>query len=389
MARARTGGRAAEAKGVVVKALLALADGTVFEGTGFGAEAEAVGEVVFNTSMTGYQEILTDPSYCGQLVAMTYPEIGNVGVNREDVESARPYVEGFIVKEYWATPSNWRATQSLGDYLQAHGIPGIQGIDTRALVRRLRDQGNMNGALSTLSVDRDRLVEQARRAPRMEGRDLVGRVTCQVPYDWREGQWTLDGGYAQASGTSGPLVVAYDYGIKRNILRNLVQVGCRVRVVPASTPAAVALAMNPDGIFLSNGPGDPAAVPGAAEIVRDLVGKRPVFGICLGHQILGLALGGRTYKLKFGHHGGNQPVIDLTTGKVEITSQNHGFAVDVDSLGGKAELTHVNLNDRTVEGLAHCELTLFSVQYHPESSPGPHDANYLFRRFVDLMESAR
>ena len=372
-----------------MSAVLALADGTVYEGRGFGAPAEAVGEVVFNTSMTGYQEILTDPSYCGQLVAMTYPEIGNVGVNREDVESSRPYVEGFIVREYWATPSNWRATQSLGDYLQAHGIPGIHGIDTRALVRRLRDQGTMNGVLSTLTLDRDRLVQKAREAPSMEGRDLVGRVTCAAPYDWHEGKWTLEHGYGQAPAPGRYLVVAYDYGIKRNILRNLVQAGCRVRVVPASTPAEAVLAMEPDGIFLSNGPGDPAAVPGAAQIVRGLIGKKLLFGICLGHQILGLALGGTTYKLKFGHHGGNQPVIDLTTGKVEITAQNHGFAVDVDSLGGKAELTHVNLNDQTVEGLRHRELPLFSVQYHPESSPGPHDANYLFRRFVDLMESAR
>jgi len=372
-----------------MRALLALADGTVFEGAGFGAEAEAVGEVVFNTSMTGYQEILTDPSYCGQLVAMTYPEIGNVGVNAEDVESSRPYVEGFIVKEYWETPSNWRATQSLGDYLKAHGIPGIQGIDTRALVRLLRERGNLNGVLSTRDLDRDRLVRLAREAPSMEGQDLVSRVSCDAPYDWDEARWTLDGGYAKAARPGDHFVVAYDFGIKRNILRNLVSAGCRVRVVPADTPAADVLAMRPDGVFLSNGPGDPAAVPYAATAVRDLLGKVPIFGICLGHQILGLALGGETYKLKFGHHGGNQPVMDLTTGKVEITSQNHGFAVDVASLGGKAELTHVNLNDQTVEGLSHTQVPLFSVQYHPESSPGPHDANYLFRRFVDLMERER
>ncbi len=372
-----------------MKALLALADGTVFEGTSFGAAATAVGEVVFNTSMTGYQEILTDPSYCGQLVVMTYPEIGNVGVNLEDVESSRPFVEGFIVKEYWPTPSNWRARQSLGDYLQAHGIPGIEGIDTRALVRLLRDKGNLNAVLSTDDLDRDHLVRRAREAPSMEGQNLVGKVTCAAPYDWTEGRWTLAGGYAKSVEPGTRLVVAYDFGIKRTILRNLVANGCRVRVVPAATPAAEVLAMNPDGIFLSNGPGDPAAVPYAADAVRALVGKKPIFGICLGHQILGLALGGTTYKLKFGHHGGNQPVLDLTTGKVEITAQNHGFAVDVDSLGGRAELTHVNLNDRTVEGLAHKELPLFSVQYHPESSPGPHDANYLFGRFVAMLEAAR
>ena len=372
-----------------MKAVLALADGTVFEGVSFGAEGTAVGEVVFNTSMTGYQEILTDPSYCGQLVAMTYPEIGNVGVNLEDVESSRPFVEGFIVKEYWPAPSNWRSRQSLGEYLRVHGIPGIEGIDTRALVRLLRDKGNLNAVLSTDDLDRDRLVRRARAAPSMEGQDLVGKVTCAAPYDWHEGRWTLDDGYRTPAEPGRRLVVAYDFGIKRNILRSLVASGCRVRVVPAATPAAAVLALQPDGIFLSNGPGDPAAIPYAAEAVRELVGKRPIFGICLGHQILGLALDGTTYKLKFGHHGGNQPVLDLTTGKVEITAQNHGFAVDVDSLGGRAELTHINLNDRTVEGLSHKHLPLFSVQYHPESSPGPHDAGYLFTRFVELMDASR
>jgi len=369
-------------------AILALADGTTFEGQAF-APGETVGEVVFNTSMTGYQEILTDPSYHGQLVCMTYPEIGNVGVNPEDVEASRPFVQGFIVKEYWEQPSNWRARMSLAAYLEEKGIPGIQGIDTRRLVRHVRDHGAQEACLSTLDLDPARAVERARRSPGLVGRDLVRDVTCKEPYDWEESTWTLAGyGRADESEARRPFVVAYDFGIKRNILRNLVASGCRVRVVPASFPAAEALAMKPDGIFLSNGPGDPDAVPYARQIVADLVGQKPIFGICLGHQILGLALGGKTYKLKFGHHGGNQPVMDLTTGKVEITSQNHGFAVDVDSLPGIARLTHVNLNDRTVEGLEHTQLPIFSVQYHPEASPGPHDANYLFRRFVDLMKKA-
>ena len=369
-----------------MKAFLALEDGSVFEGTAFGGHGEAAGEVVFNTSMTGYQEILTDPSYCGQLVAMTYPEIGNVGVNSEDVESARPFVEGFIVKEYWESPSNWRAQRSLHAYLSEHGIPGIQGIDTRALVRLLRDKGSLNGVVSTRNGDSTRLVEKARAVPSMVGQDLVRKVTCDTPYDWTEGNWTIGEGYRAAARSPKFFVVAYDFGIKRNILRNLVSVGCRVRVVPAHTPAAEVLALNPNGIFLSNGPGDPDAVPYAKAIVQELIGKRPIFGICLGHQILGLALGGRTSKLKFGHHGGNQPVMDLTTNKVEITSQNHGFVVDMDSLAESADVTHVNLNDQTVEGLRHRELPLFSVQYHPESSPGPHDARYLFGRFVQMME---
>jgi len=369
-----------------MKAMLALADGTVFEGTAFGAAGEAAGEVVFNTSMTGYQEILTDPSYCGQLVAMTYPEIGNVGVNQEDVESGRPFVEGFIVKEYWETPSNWRAQQPLHDYFEQHGIPGIQGIDTRALVRRLREHGAINGVISTQELDAGRLVAKARAVPSMVGRNLVEEVTCREPYEWDEGHWSLGAGYERPVPAAEKFVVAYDFGIKRNILRTLVSARCRVRVVPADTPADVVLALNPDGIFLSNGPGDPDAGPYAREVVSKLIGKRPIFGICLGHQILGLALGGKTYKLKFGHHGGNQPVMDLATRKVEITSQNHGFAIDADSLRGVAGLTHLNLNDHTVEGLAHRDLPLFSVQYHPESSPGPHDASYLFGRFVDLME---
>ena len=373
-------------------ALLALADGTVFRGRAFGAVGEAVGELVFNTSMTGYQEILTDPSYEGQLVAMTYPEIGNVGVNREDVESRRPYVRGFVVREYREAPSSWRAEESLGAYLARHGIPGIEGIDTRALVRHLRDHGSQEAVLSSADLDADRLVRKAKASPGLVGRDLVREVTCAEAYDWTEGPWRLGHGYgtaADAAATRGrePLdVVAYDFGIKYNILRNLVGAGCRVRVVPAYTPAKDVLAMRPDGVFLSNGPGDPDAVAGAPEAVAGLLGKVPVFGICLGHQILGLALGGKTYKLKFGHHGGNQPVKDLTTGKVEITAQNHGFAVDVDSLRGKGEITHVNLNDRTCEGLVVRGQPTFSVQYHPEASPGPHDARYLFRRFVALME---
>jgi len=375
--------------GVDMKAILALADGTVFEGSSFGAPGEAGGEVVFNTSMTGYQEILTDPSYRGQMVAMTYPEIGNVGINAEDVESERPFVEGFIVKEYWERPSSWRAQRTLAQYLHDHGIPGIQGIDTRALVRHIRTHGAQEAVISTVDVDPQSVVEKARALPGLIGRDLVKEVTCAAPYDWSESTWLLGRGYSKPdTPNQKPFVLAYDFGIKRNILRNLVRAGCRVRVVPAGTPATEALALNSDGIFLSNGPGDPDVGP-YADIVRGLIGKRPIFGICLGHQIMGLALGGRTYKLKFGHHGGNQPVMDLTTRKVEITAQNHGFAVDVESLKGRAQLTHVNLNDQTVEGLAHAELPLFSVQYHPESSPGPHDANYLFQRFLNLMEAGR
>jgi carbamoyl-phosphate synthase small subunit len=387
------------------EAILALADGRYYRGTGFGAEGEVVGEVVFNTSMTGYQEILTDPSYEGQLVAMTYPQIGNVGVNAEDVESRQPFVKGFIVKEYTPEPSNWRASEPLHEYMRRQGIVGIEGIDTRSLVRHLRDHGSQEAIISTLDGNASALVTKAKASPGLIGRDLVRNVTCVEPYDWNEGMWDLDEGYKKrAAATAGtkskgkkagsfraPVfsVVAYDYGIKFNILRNLAEAGCRVKVVPAATAAEDVLALNPDGIFLSNGPGDPDAVPYARENVRKLIGKKPIFGICLGHQIMGLALGGKTYKLKFGHHGGNQPVMDLTTRKVEITAQNHGFAVDADSLKGAAEVTHLNLNDNTVEGLAHRELPIFSVQYHPESSPGPHDANYLFRRFIDLMTQHR
>jgi len=385
-----------------MKAFLALADGKCFPGIGFGADGEAIGEVVFNTSMTGYQEILTDPSYEGQLVAMTYPQIGNVGINPEDVESRKPFMRGFIVKDYTAQPSNWRASQPLHEYMKANGVVGIQGIDTRSLVRHLRDFGAQEAVISTLSEDCDELVAKAKSSPGLVGRDLVRNVTCADAYDWDEGMWQLSGGYKKRDGTTavkrrrkasfaapGFFVVAYDFGIKYNILRNLAESGCRVRVVPATTPAETVLALNPDGIFLSNGPGDPDAVPYAKENVQKLIGKKPIFGICLGHQIMGLALGGKTFKLKFGHHGGNQPVMDLTTRKVEITAQNHGFAVDADSLKSAAEVTHLNLNDNTVEGLAHSDLPIFSVQYHPESSPGPHDANYLFKRFTDLMAKQR
>jgi len=383
-----------------MKAILALADGRYFEGLSFGAAGEAMGEVVFNTSMTGYQEILTDPSYEGQLVAMTYPQIGNVGVNPEDVESRRPYSKGFIVKEYTARPSNWRATQPLHEYMKQHGIVGIQDIDTRSLVRHLRDHGSQEGIITTVERNPADAVAKAKASPGLVGRDLVKDVTCAELYDWDEGEWKLGEGYEKrqaakiarrgrkAGSFRSPsfFVVAYDFGIKYNILRNLAESGCRVRVVPAATPAEDVLAMNPDGIFLSNGPGDPDAVPYAKGNVQKLIGNKPIFGICLGHQIMGLALGGKTYKLKFGHHGGNQPVMDMTTRKVEITAQNHGFAVDADSLSGAVEVTHLNLNDNTVEGLAHKELPIFSVQYHPESSPGPHDAHYLFTRFVNMMK---
>ena len=384
-------------------ALLALADGTVFEGTAFGARGEAVGEIVFNTSLTGYQEILTDPSYKGQIVTMTCPEIGNVGVNPEDVESRRSFVEGFVVKEYWERPSNWRARQSLAVYMHEQGIVGIQGLDTRALVRRIRDRGAQQAVIATDDLDARRLVAKAQDAPDLLGRDLVKEVTCREPYTWTQGRWEPETGYRVQAGADAERtdpaiprppeprysVVAYDYGVKFNILRHLVETGCRVRVVPADTPAEDVLALEPDGVFLSNGPGDPAAAPYAKRNVAALIGKLPLFGICLGHQILGLALGGCTSKLKFGHHGGNQPVMDVATRKVEITAQNHGFCVDVDSLPGRAEVTHVNLNDRTVEGLQHPDHPLFSVQYHPESSPGPHDADYLFDRFTALMERFR
>ncbi len=367
-------------------ALLALADGRVFRGEACGAPGEGAGEVVFNTAMTGYQEILTDPSYRGQIVCMTYPLIGNYGINPDDVESRRPWVNGFIVKEACPFPSNWRGRMRLDDYMKEHGIVGIQGIDTRALTRHLRDHGAQEGIISTVETDPERLVERARALPALVGRDLVSEVTVAAPHGWSEGEWDLRRGYLTPP-TPRFRVVAFDSGIKQNILRCLAGLGCAVEVLPAGTPAAAVLELKPDGIFLSNGPGDPEAVPYLIETVRGLIGKAPIFGICLGNQILGLAFGGRTYKLKFGHHGANHPVRDLDTGRVEITAQNHGFAVDPKSVEkfGLRE-THVNLNDGTSEGMSHRELPVFSVQYHPEASPGPHDAHYLFTRFVDLME---
>jgi carbamoyl-phosphate synthase small subunit len=372
------------------EAILALADGRIFRGRAFGAIGETVGEVVFNTAMTGYQEVLTDPSYKGQIVCMTYPQIGNVGINPEDAESSRVFVEGFIVREYIERPSNWRAQLSLGEYLERAGIVGIEGIDTRALVQHLRIRGAQEVVLSSITDDTAALVARAKVSPGLVGRDLVKEVTCAAGYDWTLADWRLGHGYTTPDAAmlrDAPLVVALDYGIKRNILRRLVTTGFRVKVLPAFAPASEVLALNPDGVFLSNGPADPAAIPYAAATVRDLLGRTPIFGICLGHQILGLALGGKTYKLAFGHHGTNHPVIDQRTRRVEITSQNHGFAVDADSVEGRAELSHLNLNDRTVEGLCGVGVPFFSVQYHPEASPGPHDAAYLFTRFRKLVEA--
>ena len=370
-------------------ALLALADGRVFRGDACGAGGEASGEVVFNTAMTGYQEILTDPSYRGQMVCMTYPLIGNYGISPEDVESRRPWVNGFIVKEMCGYPSNWRGRMRLEDYLREHGIVAIQGIDTRALTRHLRDHGAQEGIISTVEADADRLVERARALPGLVGRDLVSEVSVAEPHGWDQGTWDLARGYTAAPEPRFR-VVAYDSGIKRNILRQLASLGCGVTVVPARTPAEAVLEMQPHGVFLSNGPGDPEAVPYLVESVRGLVGRTPIFGICLGNQILGLALGGKTYKLKFGHHGANHPVRDLSTGRVEITAQNHGFSVDPTSVAKLGlDETHVNLNDGTSEGMRHRELPIFSVQYHPEASPGPHDAHYLFHRFIDLMSGGK
>ncbi|HET6146793.1 MAG TPA: glutamine-hydrolyzing carbamoyl-phosphate synthase small subunit [Polyangia bacterium] len=369
-------------------ALLAMEDGTIYRGFGFGSDADSAGEIVFNTAITGYQEVITDPSYRGQVITMTAPEIGNVGINPVDFESRRPWCAGFVVRALSPVVSSWRASGGLHALLAEHGVAGIGGIDTRAVTRRIRLSGAQRAVITRRVADPAAAVERARKHPSLEGRDLVREVTAGEPYDWDEGVWRV-GGEGPRSATRHH-VVAYDFGIKRGILRRLRTGGARVTVVPAETSAKEALALKPDGVFLSNGPGDPAAVGYAVEAARELCRSGlPVFGICLGHQILGQALGGKTYKLKFGHHGANHPVMDLGTRKVEITSQNHGFAVDVDSLKGKAVLSHVSLNDNTVEGMRHAELPIFSVQYHPEASPGPNDAAYLFDRFESLIAERR
>jgi carbamoyl-phosphate synthase small subunit len=375
-----------------MKALIALEDGTIFEGESFTGRGEVVGEMVFNTSMSGYQEILTDPSYTGQIVTMTYPLIGNYGVNETDMESAAVYPKAFLVKEYNAVPSNFRSQQSLAAFLEHYGVLGVEGFDTRALVRHIRMVGALKAIVSTEDLDGDSLIARAKSWEGFLGVDMVQQVSCDQPYGWAENHPVPGADFSTVqTGITDPLkVVALDCGIKFNQLRILTEKGCQVQVVPAATSAEAIMAMKPDGVFLSNGPGDPAGVQGVVKTVRALLGKTPIFGICLGHQILGLAYGGTTFKLKFGHRGGNQPVKDLTTGHVEITSQNHGFSVDPDSLDKNAiELTHINLNDGSLEGMRHRLYPAFSVQYHPEHAPGPHDSLYLFDRFIEMMRSEK
>ncbi len=365
------------------RALLVLEDGTVFYGYSFGAEGETGGELVFNTSMTGYQEILTDPSYRGQIVVMTYTQIGNYGVNSEDTESGRVQVNGFVVREYFDSYSSWRAERSLSAYLKDHGVVGIQGIDTRALVKRIREKGVIRGIISTEDPDPRSLFSKVQKVPDISEQDLVSEVATDTVYRWSQGEWDPRRGYISEE-REGPLIAVVDFGVKRNILRRLTAEGAKVVVVPPESAREFVLRESPDALFLSNGPGDPERVVTGIRLVREFMGRLPIFGICLGCQIIGLALGGRTYKLKFGHHGGNHPVKDLRTGKVEITAQNHNFAIDPDTLPQEVEVTHLNLLDETVEGIRHRELSIFAVQYHPENSPGPHDSYYLFGEFVRL-----
>jgi carbamoyl-phosphate synthase small subunit len=373
-----------------VQAILALEDGRIFRGKGYGAKAECYGEVVFNTSLTGYQEIFTDPSYAGQIVVLTNPEIGNYGTNPEDNEAVRPFIEGLVVREFSPISSNWRSQQAADEYLERFNIPVIADIDTRALVRHLRKHGVMRGVVSLIESDADKLVAKAGSIAKMDGTDLARVVSTKQRYSWNQGPIVTYPGQMPSKefDPEGALnVVAYDFGIKQNILRMLVDQGCNVTVVPAETSAEDVLSLKPDGVFLSNGPGDPEPVTYAQRSIRELTGKTPIFGICLGHQLVGLALGGKTYKLRFGHHGGNHPVRQERTGKIEITAHNHNFAVDPDSLKqSEVELTHFDLNDGTLEGLRHRSMPLFSVQYHPEASPGPHDSHYLFGEFVKMMQ---
>jgi len=371
--------------------MLALEDGRVFNGRAAGARTRRGGEVVFNTSLTGYQEVFTDPSYAGQIVCLTYPHIGNVGANHDDEESGKPYIEALVVREFSALASNWRSTESAKQYLERHGVPVIWDLDTRALVRHLREVGALRGVVATDGTPAENLVAEARAIPTIAGLELASRVTCAKKYDWSRGSIDLAAPILEKpSGREGGTryrVVAYDFGIKQNILRLLVDHGCEVLVVPAQTSAEDVMALRPHGVFLSNGPGDPEPIGYAIQNIRKLLGRVPIFGICLGHQLCGLALGGRTFKLKFGHHGSNHPVKNLLTEKVEITAQNHGFCVDPDSLpSSDVEITHVNLNDHTNEGMRHRSLPLFSVQYHPEASPGPHDARYLFDDFLRILQ---